>query len=601
MVLELHAARIGPWKRRRPEGIRAFMFLLAVLEAGASCAGPKPLCPVREPSEFDVILQGGNIIDGTGLQAQVGDVGIIGERIGAVGNLGGCTAKDIVDAKGLVVSPGFIDMLGQSEVSLLVDNRSFSKLSQGITGEITGEGGSIAPQNNRTFQNLKETLDRQRLDYQWQTLDEYFKLLEKRGTPLNLGTYVGAGQIREVVLGSVDRAPSPAELRRMKLLVSQAMEAGAMGLSTALIYTPDRYATTAEIIELARVAGQYGGLYASHIRSEGQAETSALKEAFQIAREAKLPLEIFHLKVVGKARWGSMPEIVSMIQAARDSGLDVTADMYPYLAGMTELSAMLPPWVAEGGTAKLLQRLRNPSIRSRLSAELTAEHSSTGENLYLGAGGAEGIIISQVWSPSLTRFAGKTLAEVASLEHKRPLEALYDLILEDGSRTTAIFFVASEEDLQYGIKQSWTSLSLDAAETSQDGPLFDAHGHPRAFGTMPRFLGHYVRDLHLVALEEAVRKITGLPAAREHLSCRGLVRRGYYADLTVFNPLTIDDRATYANPTMSSTGIEYVFVNGKLEYEHGKLTGIASGQILRGRGWHQHLKDKPVGDAAICQ
>jgi len=534
--------------------------------------------------EYDVIIAHGRIIDGAGNPWVSGDVGIRNDRIAAIGDLEGATAKRTIDATGLVVSPGFIDLLGQSEAALLIDNRSLSKLSQGITTEITGEGGSIAPQNERTIAESRRMMAQFHLNVDWTTLDGYFKHLERTGTPLNIGTYVGAAQVREVVIGNENRAPSAAELDQMKQLVAQAMQDGAFGVSTALIYPPGHYAKTDELIALASVSSEYGGIYVSHMRSEGTTEVQAIEEALRIGREAHLPVEILHLKVSGAPRWGSMPKIVGMIQQARDNGQDVTADMYPYVAGGTALASALPPWVADGGLAKLLTRLSDPATRQRIKTEMATEHSDW-ENLYLQSGGAKGVLVSGIQNPDLQKYNGKTLEQIASAEHKDPLDALMDLVIADKAQPGALYFIASEDDLKYGLKQPWTSLCLDASETSLDGPLAEAHGHPRSFGAMPRFLGHYVRDEHLLPLEQGIRKMTSLPAQRERLVGRGLIQQGYFADITVFDPKTIIDRATYQKPDQLSEGVKYVFVNGQLEFEDGKLTGAKAGRPLRGPGW----------------
>ncbi len=537
-------------------------------------------------STYDVIIKNGRIIDGAGNPWVSGDLAIQGDRIAAIGRLDGVKAKRVIDASGLVVSPGFIDMLGQSEMALLIDNRALSKLSQGITTEITGEGASIAPQDALTLSSLAPDLDRYHLKIDWTTLDGYFARLEKTGTPLNIGTYVGAAQIREAVLGHADRAPTSEELETMKGLVAQAMQQGAFGISTALIYPPGHYAKTEELVELAKVAAQYGGIYGTHMRSEGQAEIAAIEEALRIGREAHLPVEIFHLKVIGKRRWGSMPKLVAIIQAARDSGQDVSADMYPYVAGGTSLAASLPPWVAEGGLNKLLERLHDPATRSKIKREMSVEQLAW-ENLFLDSGGATGVLVAGIENAQLKKFDGQTIAQIASEQKKQPLDALVDLVEEDRAQTGAIYFIAGEDDLQYGLKQPWTSLCLDASEESLDGPLFEPHNHPRAYGSMPRFLGHYVRDLHLLSLEQAIRKMTSLPAQRERLQERGLLKEGYFADITIFDPGSIRDRATYQNPAQISEGVKYVFVNGQLEFENGRLTGAAGGRALRGRGWKQ--------------
>jgi N-acyl-D-amino-acid deacylase len=538
----------------------------------------------EQSASYDVVIKNGHIVDGSGNPWVSGDLAIRGDRIAAIGKLDGAKAKRVIDATGLVISPGFIDMLGQSEYNLLIDNRSLSKLSQGITTEITGEGQSIAPQNALTLAQAQPGLDPFKLKIDWTTLDEYFKRLDRTGTPLNIGTYVGAAQVREAVLGDADRAPTAEELEKMKALVAQAMRDGAFGISTALIYPPGHYAKTRELIELAKVASQYGGIYGSHMRSEGQSEVAAIDEALRIGREANLPVEIFHLKVIGKPRWGTMPQIIAKIQAARDAGQDVSANMYPYVAGGTALASSLPPWVAEGGTEKLLTRLHDPAVRAKIKQEMATEHLEW-ENLYLGSGGATGVLISGVENPDLKQFNGKTLAQIAAAQKKAPLEALFDFIIADKAQTGAIYFIANEKDLMYGLKQPWTSLCLDASETSLDGPLFEPQTHPRDFGSMPRFLGHYVRDEHLLALEQGIRKMTSLPAQRERLRERGLLKEGYFADITVFDPVTIVDKATYEHPTELSQGVKYVFVNGQLEFEGDHLTGAQAGRVLRGPGW----------------
>jgi N-acyl-D-amino-acid deacylase len=539
----------------------------------------------QQSAAYDVIIRGGRIIDGSGNPWVSGDLGIRGDRIAAIGKLDGANAKRVIDASGLVVAPGFIDMLGQSEYNLLIDNRGLSKLSQGITSEITGEGASVAPQNSLTLAQLQPQLDIYHLKVGWTTLDEYFQRLEKTSTPINIGTYVGAAQVRQAVLGDADRAPTPEELEKMKSLVDDAMRQGAFGISTALIYPPGHYAKTEELIELAKVASKHGGIYASHMRSEGASEVAALEEALRIGREAHLPVEIFHLKVIGKTRWGSMPKIVGMIQSARDSGQDVTANMYPYRAGGTALASSLPPWVAEGGTEQLLTRLQDPATRAKIKQEMLAGDHPNWENLYFDSGGPSGVLVSGIQNPDLKRFDGKSIAEISKLQKKEPLDTLMDLIIGDKAQTGALYFIANEADLRYGLKQAWTSIGLDAPEGALDGPTFEEHNHPRAFGSMPRFLGYYVRDEHLLSLEEAIRKIASLPAQRARLRDRGLLKEGYFADIAVFDPATIKDRASYENANQISEGVKYVLVNGQVEYGEGQLTGVKAGKVLRGPEW----------------
>ena len=553
----------------------------APLEGAAS---PASSSSSAASGEYDLIIRNGHILDGTGNPWYAADIAIRGDRIAAIGDLRDAHAKREIDAQGRIVSPGFIDMLGQSEWSLLLDNRSLSKLSQGITSEITGEGGSIAPQNEKTLAAIKPMLDQFHFTVDWTTLDGYFRRLEKQGTPLNIGTYVGSAQVREAVIGDDDRAPTPAELEQMEALVAQAMKDGALGISSALIYPPNSYAKTDELIALAKVASQYGGIYGTHMRSEGASEMAALAEAIRIGREANLPVEVFHLKVSGKSRWGNMRNVVATIQAARDSGLDIAANMYPYTAGGTALASALPPWVADGGTEKLLARLKDPAVRARIKKELSGDHPDW-ENLYYDCGGGSGVLISSVVNPELKQFEGKTVEEVSRAWKKSPEDTLMDFVIADAAQTGAIYFMASEDDLKTGLEQPWTSLCLDANEMSLDGPIFEPHAHPRTFGAMPRFLGHYVRDEHLMPLSAAIRKMTSLPAQNEHLQNRGLLKPGYFADITVFDPATIIDRATYTNPAQISEGIDYTIVNGQIEYDHGKLTGATAGQVLRGRGY----------------
>ncbi len=518
----------------------------------------------KTPAAYDVIIRNARIIDGAGNPWYSADIAIQGDRIAAIGDLHASTAAREIDATGRVVSPGFIDMLGQSEMSLLLDHRAISKLSQGITTEITGEGGSIAPQNDKTLAPIKPMLDHYGLKVDWTTLDGYFRRLEKQGTPINLGTYVGSAQIREAVIGDDNRAPTPAELEQMKALTEQAMKDGALGVSSALIYPPNIYAKTDELIALAKVAAKYGGLYATHMRSEGASEMDAIAEAIRIGHEASLPVEIF---------------------------LDIAADMYPYIAGATALASALPPWVADGGPVRLLERLKDPAIRARIKRELATDHPDW-ENLYFDCGGAAGVLISSVQDAELKKFEGKTVAEVAAALKKSPEDTLMDFVLADKAQSGAIYFMASEEDLKTGLSQPWTSIGLDANAMSLDGPTYEPHAHPRTFGSMPRFLGHYVRDAHLLPLEAAIRKITSLPAQREHLQDRGLLKPGFFADITIFDPAKIIDHATFTKPDQLSEGVDYVFVNGQLAFDRGKLTCAADspasacpGRVLRGPGY----------------
>jgi N-acyl-D-amino-acid deacylase len=552
----------------------------------AAAAYDAPLSLASSSSEnYDLLIRNGRIVDGTGNPWYAADVAISGDRIAAIGNLRDAHATREIDATGRIVSPGFIDMLGQSEASLLIDNRSLSKLSQGITTEITGEGASIAPQNEKTIAPLKPFLEHYKLSIDWTTLDQYFRRLEKQGTPINIGTYVGSAQVREAIIGDDDRAPSAAELEQMQALVEQAMQDGALGISSALIYPPNIYAKTEELIALAKIVSKCGGLYATHMRSEGASEMPAIAEAIRIGRDAHLPVEIFHLKVSGKPRWGNMKTVVAAIQAARDSGLDIAADMYPYVAGSTALASALPPWAADGGPQKLLARLRDPAVRARIKRDLAGDHPDW-ENLYFDCGGAAGVLIASAENSDLKQFEGKTLEDVAKAWKKSPEDALMDFVLVDNAQTGAIYFMASEEDLQTGLAQPWTSIGLDSGEMSLDGPLYESHTHPRAFGSMPRFLGHFARDQQLLPLESAIRKITSLPAQRERLADRGLLKPGYFADITIFDSAKIIDHATYTKPDELSEGVDFTIVNGQIAYDRGKLSGANSGRVLRGPGYH---------------
>ncbi|HXZ80511.1 MAG TPA: D-aminoacylase [Terriglobales bacterium] len=534
--------------------------------------------------QFDTLIRHGRVIDGSGNPWTYADVGIKGDRITLVGRAPeGATARQTIDATGLVVTPGFIDMLGQSEVNLLIDRGAFSKLTQGITTDITGEGESIAPQNDATIAAAKDFLEHFKLQVDWRDLDGYFRRLQQQGSGINIGTYVGAAQVRELVIGRENRAPTPEELKRMQQLVEAAMRQGAMGLSTALIYAPGNYARTDELIALAQVAAAYGGIYASHIRSESNLEPQALEEAFRIGREAHIPVEIFHLKVSGKQNWGKMQDVVAAVEKARAEGIDVTADQYPYLAGATSLGATIPPQYHAGGTDAFLARLRDPKQRNAIRNDLSNSQTSF-ENWWLLAG-PERILVNSVLDQSLARYQGKTVAQIAEMDHKDPLDALMDLVIADRDNTGAIYFVMNEDDLRLAMQQPWVSVGTDYGEVSPTGPLSEGNAHPRAYGSFPRILGTYVRQQHVLRLEEAIRKFTSLPAQRVRLTDRGLLRVGYFADITIFDAEKINDVATYTDPNRPSVGVRYVWVNGVLSLVDGKLTGKVGGRPLRGPGY----------------
>ncbi|HZQ91738.1 MAG TPA: D-aminoacylase [Terriglobales bacterium] len=538
--------------------------------------------------QYDVLIRNGRIVDGTGNPWFYGDVGIRGDKVAFVGRAPeGATAPRVIEARGLIVAPGFIDMLGQSEANLLIDHRAVSKLTQGITTEITGEGDSIAPLNDALIKDQKDFLEHFKLNADWRSLDEYFRRLEKEKPGINLGTYVGAAQVRAYVMGRANRAPTADELARMQSLVADAMRQGAMGLSTALIYAPGAYAKTDELIALAKVAAQYGGIYASHIRHEGDVEMTALAEAFRIADEAKIPVEIFHLKVSGQRNWGRMPQVLEAIEQARQRGLDVTADQYPYVASATSLGASIPASYHAGGTDAFLARLKDPAQRAEIRKRLTVAASDSTENMWRGVGGPEGVLVVSVLNPDLKKYEGKKISEIARLENKDPLDTLMDIVIADHDNTGAVYFSMSEPDVRLAMKQPWVSVGTDYGAIAPDGPLGESKSHPRAYGSFARILGKYVREEKMLGLEEAIRKFTSLAAQKVKLDRRGLLRPDYFADITIFDPQKVIDVATFEDPNRPSTGIEYVFVNGVLSLEHGKLTGQQGGRGLRGPGYKQ--------------
>ena len=536
------------------------------------------------PADYDLLITNGRIVDGSGRPGYRADVAVQGDRIVRIGNLQRAKAKRVIDARGLVVAPGFIDMLGQSETYVLIDPRVMSKVMMGVTTEITGEGDSIAPMSERLIKEQEDFLRRFDLKIDWRTLDEYFKRLEKQGAGVNLGTFVGATQVRAHVIGFDNRPPTPAELEQMKQLVADAMKDGALGLSTSLQYVPARFAKTDEIVELAKVARQYGGIYATHQRSEANALDESLKEVFEIAQQAKIPVEIWHLKTAYKKNWGRMPEVLRRISDARARGLDVTADVYPYIAGSTSLSACLPPWALEGGTEKMLERLRDASIRQKLKTEITTD-SKDWENIYLGSGGAAGVLIGSVVNRELEAMQGKRVQQIAEEQGREPLDALFDLILADHGQTGAIYFMMSENDLLAAMKAPFVSFCTDSGARATDGPLSGSKSHPRGWGSYPRILGKYVREEKILTLEKAVQKMTGMPAARVGLKDRGLLREGMFADIAIFDPTTVIDRATFEVPNQYPEGVAYVIVNGQLSVDGGKRTAALAGRPLRGPGY----------------
>lgn len=543
-----------------------------------------PVTDSTQTLQYDVLIKGGRIVDGTGRAGYVADLAVKDDRIAAIGNLSKATAARVIDAQGLVVAPGFIDMLGQSETYVLIDPRAMSKVMQGVTTEITGEGESIGPINERQIKEQEDFLRRFNLTVDWRTLDQYFKRLEKQGSGVNIGTFVGATQVREYVIGYEDRQPTASELEQMKKLVGEAMLDGALGLSSSLQYVPARFAKTAELVELAKAARQFGGIYATHQRSEGNTIDASLDEVFEIAKKAQIPVEIWHLKTAYKNNWGRMAHVLNRIKQARDQGLDITADIYPYIAGSTALSASLPPWALEGGTEKMLTRLRDSQLRQRLKKEIS-EPQTAWENIYYGSGGPGGVLVGSVVNRELEPLQGKRISEIAVAQRKDPLDAMFDLILADNAQTGAIYFMMSEDDMRAAMQAPFVSFCTDSGSRATDGPLAGSKSHPRGWGTYPRILGRYVRDEKLLSLEAAIHKATGAPAARVGLRDRGLLREGMFADIVVLDANKVIDRATFENPNQYPAGIEYVLVNGKISVDKGQRTAALAGRALRGPGY----------------
>ena len=556
--------------------IRALVLTAALLPSSLLLAGPPPSC--------DLLFAGGRVVDGTGAPWFRADVCVIGDKVAAVGDLTSASARRRIDAAGLVIAPGFIDMLGQSEYNVLVDPRAASKITQGITTEITGEGSSIAPNNARMLAEGKESFEHYGVTPDFSTLAGYWKAFARAKPAINLGTFVGAGSVRNFIVGESDRAATPDEMKQMEAAVSQAMEEGAFGLSTSLQYVPDRFASTEEIIALAKVARRYGGSYITHQRSESFKIDESLDEVFKIAREAQIPAEIYHLKTSGKKNWGRMPAVLKRLEDARAQGLDISADQYPYIAGQNGLDANLPLWVRDGGRDKLIERLKDPAVRARVKADLAKDDPSW-ENQYLGSGGAAGVLIVSVVNPALKKYEGKTLEQIGKEEGKDPVDVIMDLVSADRANTSNVIFMMSEDDVRLALKHPLVSLCTDSSASATDGIFSQEKSHPRAWGSAARILGKYVREEKLLSMEEAIRKMTSLPASRMGLADRGIVRPGMLADLVAFNPATVKDKATFENPLQYSEGIPYVAVNGQLVVDGGRITAARPGRPLFGPGY----------------
>jgi N-acyl-D-amino-acid deacylase len=533
---------------------------------------------------FDLVITNGHIIDGTGSPWYSGDVGIRDGRVAAIGVLADAPRARTIDAKGKVVAPGFIDMLGQSELTILVDPRLPSKIYQGITTEITGEGGSVAPQNDATLKEEEPEFRRLAITPDWRNFTQYFARLEKQGMGINLASYVGATQVRSVVLGFADVQPTEAQLGQMRQLVREAMRQGAVGVSTSLQYPPAPYARTDELIALAAEAAPLGGIYATHMRSEGDGLFAAIDETTRIGREAHIPVEIWHFKAAGVGNFGRMPEAVARINAARAAGVDIGADSYAYTAWSNDLSAFIPPWAHDGGNEKLVARLKDPATRARIRADLL-KPSSAWDNEWQEVGNPEGIMITLVQNPELVRFQGKRLTEVAKAWNKDTMDALFDFLIADQAFSKCAVFGMSEPDVALALSQPWVAIDNDSSGAAPEGVLGKEHPHPRAYGTFPRILRKYVREEKLLTLPDAIRKMSSLPAQRMRLTDRGVLKQGMWADIVVFDPDTIRDLATFEDPNQLAQGMEYVLVNGVPVVDGGKMTGKLPGKVLRGPGY----------------
>jgi dihydroorotase/N-acyl-D-amino-acid deacylase len=540
----------------------------------------------RGGNRFDVLVTNARIVDGTGAPWYRGDIGIVGDTITAIGNMSGASAGTKVDAANLVAAPGFIDLLGQSEFNVLVDGRAASKVFQGVTTEVTGEGSSIAPLNDRMIRDAAASAQHFGVAQDWRTLADYFRRLEQRSRPaINMATFVGEGGIRNYVIGKEDRPATPDELESMKQLVAQAMEQGALGLSTSLQYVPDRFASTDEIVELAQVAAKYGGVYFTHQRSESARIFESLDEVFQVAERANIPAEIWHLKTAYAPNFGRMAEVLRRLESARARGLDVTADQYPYTRASNGLSSCLPLWVREGGLEKMLARLNDAAQRERIKRDMDDATATTWENQWRGAGGGDGVMISSVLNDQLRKYEGMTLTEIGKMMGKDPRDAVMDLVVADRDETSVITSIMDEDDVRTALRHPLVGVGTDSGAQAEDGKLSESKSHPRAWGSFPRILGRYVRDEQLLTLEEAVRKMTSKAATRVHLTDRGVLRPGMKADITIFDPATIRDLSTFDDPRHYAAGVTHVFVNGRRVLADGAMTAERPGRPLRGPGY----------------
>jgi N-acyl-D-amino-acid deacylase len=537
-----------------------------------------------QTANYDFVISGARIVDGTGAPWFIGDIGILGDHIAAIGDLHRAGARKRINASGLTASPGFIDVQGQSEFNLLVDNRAASKITQGVTTEITGEGTSIAPLNDRLLGDLQDSAKRYDVTLDWRSLDEYLRRLERVRPTINLGTFVGAGGLRDYVIGKDNRPATPAELEQMRQLAAQAMQQGAFGLSSALQYVPDSFASTDEIVEMAKVARQYGGVYFTHQRSEGDRIFQSLDEVFDIAQRAGISTTIWHLKTAYMDNWGKMPEVLSRIEAARARGIDVAASVYPYTRASNGLIACFPSWISEGGTDKMIPRLQDPAQRARAQKEMD-EPSATWENQWRGSGGGQGVTLIQVLNPELRKYEGMNFQEIGRQLSKDPKDAAMDIAVADHGESRVVISIMQEADVRAAVSNPLVTFGSDSEAQAEDGPLSKTKAHPRAFGTFPRVVAEYARTEHTMRLEEAVRKMTSLAASRVGIMDRGILRPGMMADIALFDAAAIQDLATYQDPLHYSAGVKDVFVNGRPVVLDGKITEERPGRALRGPGY----------------
>jgi N-acyl-D-amino-acid deacylase len=560
--------------------------VLLLLGAGGRQPAPHvtdaPLTAGQPTSQFSVVIANGTVYDGSGTAGRRADVGIRADRVAAVGDLRTATATQRIDATGLAVAPGFINMLSWSTESLLVDGRSQGEIRQGVTTQIFGEGDSMGPLTPEMRARRLAAQGDLKFDIPWTTLGEYLRHLQKKGVAQNVASFIGATTVREYVIGLEDRTPTPAQLDAMRALVRREMEDGALGIGSSLIYAPAFYASTEELIAMCTVAAQYGGKYISHLRSEGNRLIEAVEELLRIAREANIPAEIYHLKAAGSRNWPKMDKALAMIEAARKNGLRITADMYMYPAGATGLDAALPPSALDGGYDALFTRLQDAAYRKQLAAQVRTP-TDTWENLYLAAGSPDRVLLVEFKNDALKPLAGKTLAEVAKMRGTDPVETIMDLVLEDRSRVGTVYFMMSEENITKQIRRPWVSLGSDAASMATEGVFLKSSAHPRAYGNFARLLGKYVREEKALTLADAVHRLTGLPATNLELDARGFLRSGYFADVAVFDPATIADRATFAKPHQYAVGMKHVFVNGRHVLNNGEHTGALPGRALWGK------------------